>query len=120
MLHNLLYSYPNCGTYPTWFPRYKCCVLYLASHPHKPIFYPYNSYDGLNAIRLTWSGNQIEDHTTQNFLEFHQDAYHTIIINRRPSVSVIIYNMFGVDVFWKVHIQPAIAYDSTDGDIRFM
>ena len=22
------------------------CVQYLASHPHKPIFYPSNSYDG--------------------------------------------------------------------------
>ena len=24
----------------------KRCVQYRASHPHKPIFYPYNSYDG--------------------------------------------------------------------------
>ena len=24
----------------------KRCVQYLASHPHKPIFYPSNSYDG--------------------------------------------------------------------------
>ena len=43
-------------------------VQYLASHPHKPIFYPSNSYDGSNVIRLTWSGNQVEDHTTQNCL----------------------------------------------------
>ena len=28
-------------------------VKYLASHPHKPICYPYNSYDGSNFIRLT-------------------------------------------------------------------
>ena len=35
----------------------KQCVQYMAIHPHKPIFYPYNSYDGSNFIRLTWSGN---------------------------------------------------------------
>ena len=31
----------------------KRCVQYLASHPHKTIFYPSNSYDGSNVIRLT-------------------------------------------------------------------
>ena len=50
------------------------CVQYLASHPHKPIFYSSKYYDVSNVIRLTWSGNQVEDHTTQNFLESHQDA----------------------------------------------
>ena len=28
----------------------KRCIPYLDSHPHKPIFYPYNSYDGSNVI----------------------------------------------------------------------
>ena len=28
------------------FQGIKRCVQYLASHPHKPIFYPYNYYDG--------------------------------------------------------------------------
>ena len=50
------------------FQGIKQCVKYLASHPHKPIFYPYNSYDGSNVIRLTWSGNQVEDHKTKNCL----------------------------------------------------
>ena len=57
----------------TVFQGNKLCVQYLASLPHKPIFYPSNSYDRSNAIRLTWSGNQVEYHTTQNCLEFHQD-----------------------------------------------
>ena len=43
-------------------------VQYMASHPHKPIFYPSNYYDGSNIIRLTWIGNQVEDYTTQNCL----------------------------------------------------
>ena len=30
----------------TGFQGIKLCVQYLASHPHKPIFYPSNSYDG--------------------------------------------------------------------------
>ena len=41
------------------FQGIKRCVQYLASHPHKPIFHPYNYYDGSNIIRLTWSGNQV-------------------------------------------------------------
>ena len=28
------------------FQGIKGCVQYLDSHPHKPIFYPYNSYNG--------------------------------------------------------------------------
>ena len=46
----------------------KCCVQYLASNPHKTIFYPSNSYYGSNFIRLTWSGNQVEEYTSQNCL----------------------------------------------------
>ena len=37
------------------FQGIKRCVKYMASQPHKPIFYPYNYYDGSNVIRLTWS-----------------------------------------------------------------
>ena len=48
------------------FQGIKRCVQYLVSHPHKPIFYPSHSYDGSNVIRLTWIGNQVEYHTTQN------------------------------------------------------
>ena len=102
------------------FQGIKRCVQYLASHPHKPIFYPSNSYDGSNVIRLTWSGNQVEDHTTQIILECHQNADHVIILNRRRSVSGIIYNLLGVSVYWKVQIQPAISSDSTDREIICM
>ena len=74
------------------FQGIKRCVQYLVNHPHKPIFYPYNSYDGSNVIRLTLSGNQVEDYTTHNFLEFHQYSNHSRIINRRRSVSGILHN----------------------------
>ena len=53
------------------FQGIKLCVQYFSSHLHEPIFYPSGSYYGSNAIRLTWSGNQVEDHTTQNCLECH-------------------------------------------------
>ena len=77
-------------------------VQSMSSHPHKPIFYPSNSYDGSNVIRLTWSGNQVEDHTTQNCLECRQSAYHVRILNRRRSVLGIIHTLLGVAVCWKV------------------
>ena len=36
-----------------------------------------------NVIRLTWSGNQVEDYITQNCLERNQDADHARILNIR-------------------------------------
>ena len=80
------------------FQGIKRCVQYLASHPHKPIFYPSNYYDGSNVIRLTWCGNQVEDHTAQNCLECHQYAEYSRILNRRRSVSGIIHTLIGVSV----------------------
>ena len=102
------------------FQGIKCCVQYLASHPQKPIIYPSNSYYGSNVIRITWGENQVEEQTTHNCLEYHQCADHARIINRRQSVSGILHTLLGVAVFWKLHIQPAIASDSTDGEIRCM
>ena len=49
------------------------CAQYLASHPHKPILYPSEYYYGSNFIILTWSGNQVEDCTTHNYMEYHPD-----------------------------------------------
>ena len=63
------------------FKGLKRCIKYLASNPHKPTFYPYNSYDGSNFIRLTWSGNKFEYYTTNHCLECHQDKDHTRILN---------------------------------------
>ena len=100
------------------FQGIKRCVQYLAINPHKPIFYPSNSYDGSYFIRLTWSMNKVEDHTTQNFLEFHQYADHARIINRIRSVSGIVHNLFGRAICWKLQIQPDIASESTDVEIR--
>ena len=77
--------------------------------------YTSNYYDGSNDIILTWSGNKVEDYTTQNCLQCHQDSYHSRIINIIQSVSGILHTLLGVDVFYKVQIQPCIASDSTYG-----
>ena len=74
------------------------CIPYLASHPHKYIFYTYNYYDFSNVIRLTWSGFQVEYCTTQKFLECHQDADCARIVNRINSVLVITHTLLGVFV----------------------
>ena len=73
-------------------------VQYLSSHPHKPIFYPSNFYNGSNVIIITCSGNQAEYHTTQNFLECFQDADNDRIINRIRSVSGILHTLLGVAI----------------------
>ena len=71
------------------FQGIKRCIKYHASHPQKPIFHPSNYYDGSNVIRLTWSGNQFEDYTTQNCLECHQYTDHDRIINRKGKFKVL-------------------------------
>ena len=93
-------------------------VKYLASNPHKPIFYASNYYDGSNVIRLTWKVNQVEYYTTHNCSEFHQDADHDRIINRRWSLLGIPNNLIGVAVCWKLQIKPATASESTYEEIR--
>ena len=65
------------------------CIQYLYSHPHKPIFYPSNYYYGSNVIILKWSGIQIEDYTTQNCLELHQDADHAKILTEDGLFQVL-------------------------------
>ena len=74
----------------------------MDSHPNEPIFYPYSSYNGLNVIRLTRSGNKVEYYTTQSCLELHQDADHDRILNRIRSFSGIIHTLLGVAVLCKL------------------
>ena len=73
-------------------------IKYLDSHPHKTMFYPSDYYDDSNAIRLTWSGNQVEERTTQHFIQQHQDADHYRILNIKRSVSGNIHTILGVAV----------------------
>ena len=82
----------------TSFQGIKICAQYLASYPHKPIFHPSNYYDVSNAIRLTWSVNQVEDYTSHNDLECHQDSDNAIIINIGRLFSGIIHTLLGVSV----------------------
>ena len=102
------------------FQSIKICVQYMASHSHKPTLYPSNYYYGSNFIRLTGSGNKVEDYTTQNCLELHQYADHDIILNKIQSVLGIIHTMICVYVLRKLQIQPYIASESTDGEILYM
>ena len=81
------------------FQGIKRCIQYLASHPHKPIFYISNYDYGSNVIRLTWSRNKVEEYKTHNCLEYHEYADHDIILNIIWSVSVMIHNLLGVAVF---------------------
>ena len=62
---------------------------------------------------MTCSGDQVEDYTTQNCLEYHQDADHARIMNIRRSVSGMIHTLLCVALFWKVQIKPVLAYGST-------
>ena len=75
----------------------------------------------IDQIPLDLHGEVIKLNTTQLiFLGFCRDADHARILNIRRRVSVILNNILGVYVCCKVQIQPAIASDSTDGEIRCM
>ena len=104
---NCLLATQNLAPTLPGFQGIKRCVIYLDIHTHKPIFYPSNSYYGPNVIRLTCSGNQVEEYTTHNCLECYQYADHAIIINRRRSVSGILHTLIGV-ANMDTLIQPPI------------
>ena len=106
-------------TFPS-FQGLRSCIKYLVFYLNKPIFIPSNYFDVSNSIRITWIENQVEDYTTQICLEYHQCAYHDRIINRRRLVSGIIHILLGVEFFCKVQIQLAIAFEYTDGEIRYI
>ena len=57
---------------------------------------------------------------THNCLERHECTDHDIILNLRRSASGIIYTFLGVASLWKLQIQPAIASDSTYGEIVYI
>ena len=99
------------------FQGIKLCIQYIYSHPHKPIFYPVNYNGGSNVIIIKWSGNQFEDYTIQNCLEFYQYADHTRIPNRRRSVPGIIHTILGFSICCKVQFQPYVSSYSTDREI---
>ena len=99
----------------TGFKGIKKCIQYIAIHPKKPIFYPSDSYDGSNTIRCTWSGTQVEELTTHNCLEYHQDADHARIINMIGSVSGIIHNILGLTVYRILQIELDVSYGTTYG-----
>ena len=63
------------------FQGIKRCIQYLASHPHKSIFYTLDDYDDSNVIILTWIRNKLADYRTHNCLECHQYADHVRILN---------------------------------------
>ena len=63
----------------------------------------------------TWIGNQNKYYTTQNCLEYDQDADHARILNRRRSVSDIIHTLLGVTIFRKLKIKLDIDSESNDG-----
>ena len=102
------------------FQGLKRCIQYLDSHPHKPILYICNYYDGSNVLIIIWSGNQVEDCTTRNCLECFQDLYHARILNIRRSFSVFIHAQIRVAVCWRLHIQPYMASNSNGVEIRCM
>ena len=78
------------------FQDIKKCIQYLARHTHKLIFNPYNYYDGLNVTQLTWNENQVEDYMNQNSFEYHQNADHVKIINRRWSFRELFILLLGL------------------------
>ena len=64
-------------------------------------------------------GVVIKLNTTQNCIERLKEADNYRIIDRIRSVSCILHTLLGVDILWKLQIQPDIASDSTYGEIRY-
>ena len=98
------------------FKYLKSLIQFISGHPHKNTFYPSTVDDGSNVISLTRSGNQVEDYTTHNCMEYEQDSDNDQIINIRWYMSGIIHALLDVNKYCKFQINTEVSSDSTDGE----
>ena len=60
----------------------------------------------------------MEDYTTKNNLDYHQDADHSWILNICQYVAVIIHTLLGGTICCKLKIQPEVASNYTGDKIQ--
>jgi hypothetical protein len=103
------------------FQALKRIARYIATHPHKPFFYPRNvSIDGTTMLRHEYDEGYYEETPVLNHLECFQDAGLARDLIDRRSMAAQFHFLFGVATDWKIGKQLATAAHSTDAELRSM
>lgn len=94
-------------------------LRYLATHPHRPIFYPAGiSLDDYQELRVDFDAPNFESMNIPNGLCEVVDADHARDHATRKSHHCVIALLIGVAVHWKMMQQKCVALHSTDSEIR--
>jgi hypothetical protein len=93
-------------------------LRYLATHLHRPIFYPRQPLTGTHEIRVEFDPPKSMSMELPNGLIELVDADHARDMATRRSCHCVIAMLNGVAVHWKMQQQKCIATMSTDSEAR--
>jgi hypothetical protein len=112
-----LSSYTHAPNAAAFAGHYKI-LRYLATHPHRPIFFPRLPMTGSQEIRVDYDPPKIDSIELPNSLIECVDADHARDHATRRSVYCIILMINVVAIHWKMQQQKCIATHSTDSETR--
>ena len=93
-------------------------LRYLATHPHRPIFYPRRPVTDVHELRFEYDAPSFESITLPNGLLEMVDSDHARDNATRRSCHCVLALLCGVAIHWKMQQQKCIAIHSTDSEIR--
>jgi len=94
-------------------------LRYLATHTHRPIFYPRKqSIDGFHTLRVDYDTPKFEAIQLPNGFLLMIDSDHARDNRTRKSCTSIKALMIGVIFDWKMEQQKVVALHSTDSETR--
>jgi hypothetical protein len=92
---------------------------YLATKPHRPLFYPSNPSNGSNVVVFTWSPTDTERKSFSNDLLCFNDASDAQDLQDLRSVLCNVHTLGGTAIAWESKKSTSsIPLHSTDFDIR--
>jgi hypothetical protein len=91
---------------------------YLATKPHRPLFYPSNPSSGTNVVVFSWSPSDVEKRSFSNELLCFNDAGDPQDLQDLRSVLCNIHTLGGTAIAWESKKSTSIPLHSTDSEIR--
>ena len=91
---------------------------YLATKPHRPLYYPANPTHGTNMITFAFGPNDTKTIEMSNDLTCFNDAGDTQDLMDQRSILCNTHILGGTCVAWETKKSPSIPLHSTDSEIR--
>lgn len=91
---------------------------YLATLPHRPLFFPCLPLTDKHFVAFVWSSKDIESKAFPNDLTCFNDAGEPQDLTDLRAITCNIHTLGGVAISWEVKKTPSIPLHSTDAEIR--